>query len=271
MNNRDQRLGWPYVFTGLVTLVAAVFLVAPLVILVIQSFTGASYLSFPPPSYGVRWYQSVFASEDWRNSFLLSLGLALLVTPLSLAIGTLASLGLTRGPLKGRRELYAILISPMVLPHIVLGLGIFRIALHLGISDSFWSFVPAHLTITVPFVVVTVTASLQTFDIGLEEAARSLGASPLRAFWHVTIPVISPGLIAGGIFSFIISFDEFIITFFLATFKLTLPLQIFSTLMYQVKPSIAAVSTLMLVLTAVLTTFLIMRGQVVTKGGEIVK
>jgi putative spermidine/putrescine transport system permease protein len=200
----------------------------------------------------------------------LSLALGIIVTPLSLIIGTMAALGLNRGPLRGRQELYAVLISPMVLPHIVLGLGIFRIALELGISDSFWSFIPAHLTITVPFVVVTVTASLQTFDISLEEAARSLGASSLRALWHVTFPAIAPGLIGGGIFSFIISFDEFIITFFLSTFKLTLPLQIFSTLMYQVKPSIAAVSTLMLVVTGLLTTALLFRGQVVT-GSKIVR
>lgn len=261
---------WPRVFTGLTTLFIAIFLMAPLVILVIQSFTGVSYLSFPPPKYGVRWYVEVFNSADWRDSFAISIVVAAIVTPLSLIVGTAAALGLDRGPLKGRRELYALMISPMVLPHIVLGLGIFRIALYFGVSDQLLSFVPAHLTITIPFVIVTVSASLQTFDIGLEEAARSLGASPLRALWHVTLPVIRPGLIAGGIFSFIISFDEFIITFFLATFNLTLPLQIFSTLMYQVKPSIAAVSTLMLVLTAVLTTLLMFRGQVVT-GGKIVR
>ncbi len=267
---RERLTSWPNLFVGLVTLLAVIFLLAPLVILTIQSFTAASYLSFPPPSYGVRWYIEVFESQDWRNSLMLSFVLGLIVTPLSLIMGTMAALGLNRGPLRGRRELYALLISPMVLPHIVLGLGIFRIALELGISDSFWSFIPAHLTITVPFVVVTVTASLQTFDISLEEAARSLGASPLRALWHVTFPVIAPGLIGGGIFSFIISFDEFIITFFLSTFKLTLPLQIFSTLMYQVKPSIAAVSTLMLVITALLTTVLLFRGQVVS-GSRVVR
>ena len=267
---KNRLSTWPNLFVALVTLLAVIFLLAPLVILTIQSFTGASYLSFPPPSYSFRWYVHVFQSEEWRNSLVLSLALGIIVTPLSLIIGTMAALGLSRGPLKGRQELYAVLISPMVLPHIVLGLGIFRIALELGISDSFWSFIPAHLTITVPFVVVTVTASLQTFDISLEEAARSLGAPPLRALWHVTFPAIAPGLIGGGIFSFIISFDEFIITFFLSTFKLTLPLQIFSTLMYQVKPSIAAVSTLMLLVTGLLTTALLFRGQVVT-GSKIVR
>ena len=162
------------------------------------------------------------------------------------------------------------MISPMVLPHIVLGLGLFKIALQLNISDSLWAFVPAHLTITIPFVIVTVGASLQTFNISLEEAARSLGASKFWAVWYITLPIISPGLIAGAIFSFIISFDEFIITFFLATFQRTLPLEMFSTLMYQVKPSIAAVSALTLAITAILTLVLMFRGQVVG-GGKIIK
>ena len=135
---KNRLSTWPNLFVALVTLLAVVFLLAPLVILTIQSFTGASYLSFPPPSYSFRWYAHVFQSEEWRNSLVLSLALGIIVTPLSLIIGTMAALGLSRGPLKGRQELYAVLISPMVLPHIVLGLGIFRIALELGISDSFW-------------------------------------------------------------------------------------------------------------------------------------
>tara|TARA_B100000029_G_C16732950_1_gene651479 strand:- start:23 stop:511 length:489 start_codon:yes stop_codon:yes gene_type:complete len=162
------------------------------------------------------------------------------------------------------------MISPMVLPHIVLGLGLFKLALQFNIADSLWAFVPAHLTITIPFVIITVGASLQTFNISLEEAARSLGASRFQAVWYITLPIIRPGLIAGAIFSFIISFDEFIITFFLATFQRTLPLEMFSTLMYQVKPSIAAVSALTLAVTAFLTSILMFRGQVVG-GGKIIK
>lgn len=266
MKNEGYSANWPHRLAAVITLLVVVFLMAPLAILVIQSFTAASYLSFPPPSYGLRWYSEVFNSPDWRDSLLLSVLVAAIVTPCSLLIGTAAALGLDRGPLRGRRGFYALLISPMVLPHIVLGLGIFRIALYFDAADSLLSFVPAHLTITIPFVIITVGASLQTFDISMEEAARSLGASAFKALWYVTLPVIRPGLIAGGIFSFIISFDEFIITFFLATFELTLPLQIFSTLMYQVKPSIAAVSTLMLLVTAVLTAFLMTRGLVVSAG-----
>ena len=268
----SESYGSPWPHRLLVALCTAiiVFLMAPLGILVIQSFTNESYLSFPPPSYGLRWYSEVFQSSDWREATVLSLLIAVAVTPLSLLLGTLAAFGLNRGPLRGRQGLYALMISPMVLPHIVLGLGIFRLALEFNLADTMLAFVPAHLTITIPFVVISVGASLQTFDRTLEEAARSLGASRLEAVWFITLPIIRPGLIAGAVFSFIISFDEFIITFFLATFEKTLPLEMFSTLMFQVKPSIAAVSTLTLAVTATLTALLMFKGQIMG-GGRVVR
>jgi ABC-type spermidine/putrescine transport system permease subunit II len=143
-------------------------------------------------------------------------------------------------------------------------------ALELDIDDSMLAYIPAHLTITIPFVIISVGASLQTFEVTLEEAARSLGASRFWAVWYITLPIIRPGLVAGAIFSFIISFDEFIITFFLTTFQRTLPIEMFSTLMYQVKPSIAAVSTLTLAVTAFLTAMLMLRGQI-TSGDKVIK
>jgi len=173
-------------------------------------------------------------------------------------------------PKKLKHGLQTIMIAPMVLPHIVLGLGLFKMALQLDIDDSMLAYIPAHLTITIPFVIISVGASLQTFEQSLEEAARSLGANRFWAVWYITLPIIQPALIAGGIFSFIISFDEFIITFFLTTFQRTLPIEMFSTLMYQVKPSIAAVSTLTLAVTAFLTAMLILRGQV-TSGDKVIK
>ena len=260
----------PYKFlVGLVALVIF-FLEAPLIILIIQSFTAESYLAFPPPSYGIRWYKEVLTSEDWLNSITLSLTIAAVATPLSLVLGTMAAFALDRGPKKLKHGLQTIMIAPMVLPHIVLGLGLFKMALQLDIDDSMLAYIPAHLTITIPFVIISVGASLQTFEQSLEEAARSLGANRFWAVWYITLPIIQPALIAGGIFSFIISFDEFIITFFLTTFQRTLPIEMFSTLMYQVKPSIAAVSTLTLAVTAFLTAMLILRGQV-TSGDKVIK
>jgi putative spermidine/putrescine transport system permease protein len=280
-----DRLGhWPARLLGGFVSLIVIFLFAPLVIVVAQSFTGESHLGFPPESWGTRWYAEVLGDRAWRQSFYLSLIIACIVTPLTIVIGTLAAIGLDRGPLRGQRALFAILVAPMVLPHIILGLALFRIATFIITTDpdqSGWfaqifgrdgigMYVLGHLTITIPYVVITVGASLQTFDRSFEEAAQSLGASPLAALWYVTLPIIRPGLIGGAIFSFIISFDEFIITYFLSTFNMTLPIKIFTTLSLKIEPSIAAASTLMLGFTLVLTLLLMSRGQIVS-GGKIIK
>jgi len=261
---RRGRLVW------FLTALTLIFLVAPLVVLLMQSFTAESYLAFPPASYGMRWYRHIFSDNEWQRAILLSLAIAATVTPLSLGFGTAAALALDRGPLRGRRAFYTVLISPMILPGVVLGLGILRVFLWLDLTDRFIGFALAHLTITVPYAVITVGASLASFDRSAEEAARSLGASPWRAVWHVTLPMIRPGLVGGGIFAFITSFDEFIITYFLATYHLTLPIQIFNSLSYQLDPSIAAVSGLTIMITALLTTVLVFRGQVAS-GGRVLR
>ena len=253
-----------------VTVAVLVFIMTPLVILVVQSFTAESYLSFPPARFGLRWYRYVFESERWREAGLRSVLVAATVAPLAVLIGTTAALGLDRAPRAARRLAYPFLISPMVLPHIVLALGLLRLFLGLGLEDTVFALVLAHLTVAVPYVVITVGASLQNLDPSLEDAARSLGADGWRVFRHVVLPAIRPGIIAGAIFAFIESFDEFVLGFFLVTFRLTLPLQIFSTLSFQVEPSIAAASSLALAVTAVLTALVMTRGQIVT-GRTIVR
>lgn len=258
------------VLVGAVTLGVAIFLVAPLAILIAQSFTAESYLRFPPPTFGVRWYRFVLESANWQAAIGRSFLLAAIVTPLAVLLGTAAALGLDRGPLQGKAALYAMLISPMVLPHIVLALGFFRVVLFMRAEDTLTAFVLAHLTVSVPYVIVTVGASLQACERSHEEAAQSLGANSWRVLWHVILPRIRAGILAGAIFAFIESFDEFILTFYIAAFKVTLPLQIFASLVDQVEPSIAAASSLMLALTALLTSLLLARGQVVS-GGRVIR
>jgi len=257
-------------FSAAVCLAVLVFLAVPLVILVIQSFTAEGYLKFPPARFGVRWYAHILESDRWMAAAARSLLIAAIAAPLALLVGTMAALALDRGPLAGRSWIYGVLIAPMVLPHVVLGLGFFRVVLGVNLDDTILALVMAHLTVAVPYVVVTVGASLQALDRAHEEAAQSLGANGWNVLRHVVLPGIRPGLVAGAIFAFIESFDEFIMTFFIATFNLTLPLQIFSTLAFQVEPSIAAASTLMLVLTALLTSLVMTHGQIVA-GGRIVR
>lgn len=257
-------------FTTVAACLVLVFLAVPLLILAVQSFTAESYLSFPPTSFGLRWYRFLYESQDWRAAALRSLGVAGIVAPVALAMGTLAAIGLHRGPRPGRKAIYSFLIAPMVLPHLVLALGMMRIALVAGVEDTILGLVAAHLTVALPYVVIMVGASLEATDPTQEEAARSLGADVWRVFRHITLPSIRPGLLAGLIFAFIASFDEFILTYFLATFQNTLPLQIYGTLSFQVEPSIAAASTIALIGTAFLTALVLTRGQIVS-GGKIVR
>lgn len=251
------------------TACAMVFLAVPLALLVIQSFTADSFLQFPPKSYGTRWFQYIASQAEWRSAAARSFLVAAIVMPLAVVFGTLAAFGLDRGPARGRKSIYAFLIAPMILPQLVLALGMLRLALMVGVEDTNLSLVMGHLTLALPYVVITVGASLTNLDRTLEEAAQSLGADNKRVFFHVVLPGIRSGILAGAIFAFITSFDEFVVSYFLVTFQFTLPLQIFSSLSFQVDPSITAVSTLALGLSVLLTALILTRGQVVAGGRKI--
>jgi ABC-type spermidine/putrescine transport system permease subunit II len=268
MNTGEKDPGGGWLLASLATAILA-FLLIPQMILLVQSFTAEDYLSFPPRAFGFKWYWYVLTDERWRRALGTSLVIAGAATPLALILGTAAALGLDRGPQRGRRLVRAALVSPMVLPHVVLGLALYRVFLPARLDDTVGGFIVAHLLLAVPYVVVTVGAGLETFNHTLEEAAQSLGASPARAFFHITLPIIAPGLLAGAIFSFVTSFDEFIVTFFLATRSVTIPIQIFGSLSYQIEPSIAAVSGLTLVVTALLSTLLVARGGFGGRGNLI--
>jgi putative spermidine/putrescine transport system permease protein len=248
-------------FSGSVTIAVALFLLVPQAILLLQSFTADSYLSFPPASYGLRWYIYIATEPEWITAIINSLIVAAIVTPTALVAGTGAAFALDRYISRGRSAVYAFLVAPMILPHVVLGLTMFRVALWLDLEDTLLCFILAHLTVCIPYVVITVSAAMSGFDRSIEEAAQSLGADKARAVWHVTLPLIRPGLVAGAIFSFITSFDEFIITYFLSTHRVTIPIQVFSSLTYQLEPSVSAISGVTLLLTALLTLLFVTRGQ----------
>lgn len=260
MNDRSNG-GVGHLLLAAAACLVLIFLLAPQVVLLVQSFTAETYLSFPPRSFGLRWYAFVAGDETWRRAIVTSLLVASVSTPLALLLGGAAALALDRGPARGRGALKGALISPMVLPHVVLGLSLYRVFLAIALDDTFTGFVAAHLLLSLPYVVVTVGASLQTFDLAQEEAARSLGASPARAFRYVTLPAIMPGVLAGMIFAFVTSFDEFIVTFFLASRKVTIPIQIFGSLSYQIEPSIAAMSGYTMLITVALSAVLVVKGH----------
>jgi len=239
----------PATAVGLILL----FLAFPIVVVMVVSFSSATYLTFPPPTFGVRWYASYFGSEDWLRPTWLSLWVAAVVVVLSTVLGTAAALGITRLP-RGLRVLVAgLVLSPLIVPGIVVAIGIYYAFAHYGLVGSPAGLILAHTCLAVPFVVTSVTANLAGIDPRLEQAAMSLGATPRATFFQVTLPLIRPGVLVGALFAFITSFDELIVALFVSgSGAVTLPRRMWDDLRFAIDPTIAAVSTLTIVLTAAL-------------------
>jgi len=238
------------------------FLLLPIVVIIPLSFNAEPFFSFTPDmlrlkpeAYSWRWYQDVFDNSNWllaiKNSF--SIGIA--ATLLATLLGTCAALGLHQPALPYRRMITAILISPMIVPLIIIAAGMFFFYSRLNLVATYPGLILAHTTLGAPFVVITVTASLTNLDPALYRAALSLGASPWRAFRTVTLPLIKPGVLSGALFAFITSFDEIVLVLFLAGPKQrTIPREMFAGLREQINPSILAVATL-LIMTSILFLF----------------
>jgi putative spermidine/putrescine transport system permease protein len=251
-------------------LVAAtlVFLLAPIVVVVVLSFSSASYLTFPPPAFGVRWYQAYLGSRDWLAATWLSIEVASAVVVLATVLGTLATLGLARLPRVARLLATGLILSPLIMPVIIVAIGIYYAFARYGLVGTPTGLVLAHTCLAVPFVVTSVGASLAGFDRRLEQAALSLGASPWGTFRQVTLPLILPGVLVGALFAFITSFDELIVSLFLSGANaVTLPRRMWEDLRYALDPTIAAVSTL----TIALTVALLLLARYLSRRGELAR
>jgi putative spermidine/putrescine transport system permease protein len=239
----------PVTVVGLVLL----FLALPIVVVMVVSFSSATYLTFPPPAFGLRWYGVYFASEDWLRSTWLSVWVAASVVVLATLLGTLAALGIARLPKVLRVLASALILSPLIVPAIVVAIGIYYAFARYGLVGTPAGLIVAHTCLAVPFVVTSVSASLAGIDPRLEQAALSLGATPTGTFFQITLPLIQPGILVGALFAFITSFDELIVALFISgSGAVTLPRRMWDDLHYQIEPTIAAVSTLTTVLTVVL-------------------
>lgn len=230
-----------------------IFLIGPTFVVIPISFSSGSFLSYPLPGYSLQWYRDVLAPTPWlpalKNSLIVGTG----ATAIALVLGTLTALGLARNNLPGRSFLLGYIISPMIVPVVISGVGMYFLFARLGLVASFTGLVLAHAVLGVPFVVVTVTATLRNFDGNLVRAAYSLGASPMRAFRTVTLPLIAPGVISGGLFAFVFSFDEVVVALFISgPAQRTLPRQMFDGIRDNIDPSILAMSTLLVMVSIAL-------------------
>ncbi len=237
---------WHFALRSLVVL-TLLYLVLPVLAIMPLSFSSSTFLVYPVPGWSLRWYQNLIASEEWqmaaRNSFIVAPSATLLAT----VLGTLAAIGLTKANFRGKALLMAVLISPMIVPVVVVGAGMYLFFAPLGLANTYTGLIIAHASLGVPFVVTTVAATLQGFNNNLIRASLSLGANPVRTFFKITLPVIAPGVISGALFSFATSFDEVVVTLFLAgANQTTLPRQMFTGIRENISPTIAALATLLI-------------------------
>lgn len=253
---------WRHALHGLCTLIL-LFLLLPVLVIIPLSFSSGSLLLYPIPEFSLKWYQALLNSEDWmraaRNSFIVAPAATVIAT----LLGTMAAFGLNQAKFPGKGLLMAVLISPMIVPLVVVGVGIYLFYAPYGLANSYAGLILSHAALGAPFVLTTVSATLQGFDHNLVRAANSLGAHPLYGFFTVSLPLIAPGVIAGALFAFATSFDEVVVTLFLAgPQQVTLPRQMFTGIRENISPIIAAVATILTILsTALLLTLEWLRGR----------
>jgi putative spermidine/putrescine transport system permease protein len=230
-----------------------VFLVAPILTIVPLSFSSGSFFMYPLPGFSLRWYQDFFTSSFWLPALKNSLIIGISATVLATGLGTLAALGIWRARFPAQALILAILISPMVVPVIIVAVGVYFAFAPLGLTDGYVGLILAHTTLGVPFVVITVLATLSGFDRTLIRAAESLGASQIATFRRVTLPLILPGVASGAVFAFAASFDEVVVVLLMAgPGQRTLPRQMFAGINDNISLTIAAAATMLIVISLLL-------------------
>ena len=269
---------WHYTFRIICGIIFT-FLITPILVVMPLSFNAQDFftftpemLQFDPEGYSLKHYKDFFTNNEWQRSFKNSLLIAPVATLVSVSLGTLAAIGLSQSHVPFKRAITAILISPMIVPLIISAAGMFFFYSHvgnfledrIGLDKNFVGYVKvilAHSVLGIPFVIITVTATLVGFDSSLTRAAANMGADPVRTFFKIQMPLILPGVISGGLFAFITSFDEVVVVMFVgSTNQKTLPWQMFTGLREQISPTILAVATILVAISiALLVTLELLR------------
>lgn len=252
---------WHYTFRVICGAIL-VFLITPILVVMPLSFNAQDFftftpemLRFDPAGYSLKHYEDFFTNADWQNALANSVKIAPMATFLSVSFGTLAAIGLSQQHVPFRRAIMAILISPMIVPLIISAAGMYFFYSRIGLQGTYIGVVLAHAALGIPFVIITVTATLVGFDNSLTRAAANMGAGPVTTFFRVQMPLILPGVISGGLFAFITSFDEVVVVLFVGSAgQKTLPWQMFTGLREQISPTILAVATILVIVSIALLT-----------------
>lgn len=245
---RPVRIPWLAVYSISVLF----FLFVPLGIIILFSFNGVPALSFPMRGFSLRWYQEVLTSPVFMTALKNTLIVGAVTTAICISIGTLGALALTRYRFRHQSAIESLIILPMSLPALMLGIALLSYFILLGISLSLLTVVIGHLIYTLPYFILVATARLERFDRQIEEAAIDLGCTPWETFWKVTFPIVAPSIIGGGVIVFALSFDEFLITFFVIGSESTLPMLIWSMMRMSIDPRVNAISTILVVTSSIL-------------------
>ncbi len=221
------------------------FLISPILVIFLSAFSPTEYPQFPPASFSVRWFHSLFTNSDWASALQVSGLLLLIVTPLTVILGTAAAYALGRLKFRGREAIQSLMLSPLMIPQVVLGIALLYEFTSLGLINSLTGLVIGHMVVAFPYVVRTVSVSVSGLDPKLESASMSLGAGRLETFVRITIPLIKPGIIAGTVFSIVESFGEVSISLFVSSpGNITVPVRIFNYIDQTFDPSVNAISVL---------------------------
>ncbi|MEO0819813.1 MAG: ABC transporter permease [Pseudomonadota bacterium] len=241
-----QRL-WLYILSGIIM----VWLVAPTLIVVPMSFSDSQYLEFPPETWSTRWYDHYFGSPEWMSATVTSLTAAFLTMLVATPMGVLAAYGLHASQMRFGKLIFVLLITPMMVPLILIAIGAFYVYVKLQILYTMLGLVMAHSLLALPLVLIVTAAGLKSYDMNQEMAARSLGASRARAFLTVTLPQIRFSVITAALLAFLTSFDEVVVAMFISGGdNATLTRNMFNALRDQIDPTIASISTIMILVTS---------------------
>jgi putative spermidine/putrescine transport system permease protein len=255
-----QRL-WLYVFSCIVM----VLLVAPTLIVVPMSFSESQYLEFPPRDWSIRWYQNYFGSSEWMNATVTSLKAAFLTMLVATPVGVVAAYGLHTARVGFVRVAFVLLITPMMVPVVLVAIGAFYAYVRLNLLYTLTGLVLAHTILALPLVLIVTGSALKSYDMNQEMAARSLGAPRWKAFLTVTLPQIRFAVVTAALLSFLTSFDEVVIAMFISGGdNPTLTRNMFNALRDQIDPTIASISTIMIVV----TTLMMVLAQVFGRGSS---
>jgi putative spermidine/putrescine transport system permease protein len=236
------------VITGVVLL----YILLPLFVTIMASFTQANYPSFPPKGFSLQWYTKLLDRPEFMSAFLISIKIALLTALISVILGTLSALALAKYDLPGKSYLVSFLTAPLTVPQLVLGVALLIFLMPLTLAGTLTGLLLGHVIISIPYVMRLVLTGLSGFDYTLERAASILGANPFQVFWRITLPLIRPAMLSGALFAFLTSFDNVTVSMFLiSTDMRTLPIELFSHMQDNQDPLTASISSVVILISVI--------------------